>query len=349
MKMKLLGGLLAATTITAMGVAVAPIIGNNVQALTRTNNIYSCNDIVFSETVDNPGKYADISDVSNIAITSLDCSMTNWTNANYGDKGTTAIKLGGSKSGKYAGSVKLTLNGGMTATKVIVYSTGWSGDTGDIQLGVNGSYQSITNTIDSYVFTPYTFTFTETNEIIFSNNANASGKRRLVISKIVLRLYGEQSGSESSGGEDPTPVDPPTPSSDPIDVSSTIQKYAANNNWNDATKYTEIQLDSNITISVNGGGNTGKYYTNGQNWRLYQGEGASITATAVSGYTIISIVYTYVISNTGTLKDGNTVIESGSTVNVNDSNKTLAVGNTGSATNGQVRITEIKVTYTSNN
>ena len=37
---------------------------------------YTCNDIVFSESVNNPGAYADISDLSSKGVTALDCSMT---------------------------------------------------------------------------------------------------------------------------------------------------------------------------------------------------------------------------------------------------------------------------------
>lgn len=220
----------------------------------KAQQSYTCNDIVFSESVSNPGSYTDIEDLSSKGVTALDCSMTDWTNANYGSTMTdTAIKIGGSKAGKYSGSVKLTLNNGMTASKAIVYSTGWHGDTGDIQLGVNGSYQTITNTTDSYVFTPYTFNFEETNEITFSNNPDASGKRRLVISKIVLRLYNEQSGGD-------TPIDPPSPTGDTVTFeqsdlaasSQTITKggVTLTNSSTYTTAVTELRIYKGQTLTI---------------------------------------------------------------------------------------------------
>jgi hypothetical protein len=188
--------------VSCLCLAVTAVVASNSEASSTLGHVqaqqaqqsYTCGDIVFSETVNNPGSYSDIADLAAEGVTSLNCSMTEWTNANYLKNKTSAmtdsaIKIGGSKSGKYSGSVKLTLNGGMTASKLIIYSTGWFGDTGNIQLGVNGDYQTVTNTTDSYVFAPYTFNFEPTNEIILSNNNGATGKRRLVISKIVLRLY----------------------------------------------------------------------------------------------------------------------------------------------------------------
>ncbi|MBQ4272865.1 MAG: hypothetical protein IJB95_04365, partial [Clostridia bacterium] len=124
-----------------------------------------------------------------------------------------------------------------------------------------------------------------------------------------------------------------------------IANYADSNNWQDATKYTTINIGSNITVTATGGGNTGKYYINGENWRLYQGENATVKITASNGATIVSVKITYSSSNSGTLKHNGAKVTSGSTVTVNAESITFAVGNTGSATNGQARITAIEVIY----
>ena len=72
------------TSALAMAVVFAakPDI-SNLTLMSRGANTYSCNDIVFSETVNNPGSYTDIPDLSAEGVTTLNCSMTEWTNANY--------------------------------------------------------------------------------------------------------------------------------------------------------------------------------------------------------------------------------------------------------------------------
>ena len=130
-----------------------------------------------------------------------------------------------------------------------------------------------------------------------------------------------------------------------VTVTTKISDYAANNGWSDATQYGTMNIDENITVTAIGGGNTGKYYTNGNNWRIYQNENPAVTITAAEGKTILSVKITYTISKTGVLTLNGSNVASDTVVNVNDSSITFSVGNTGSATNGQVRITAIEVIY----
>ena len=190
----------ALISITCMTIAL--IVGSSRGAMTgmlKAQQSYTCNDIVFSETVNNPGAYADISDLRTKNVTTINCSMTNWTNANYASTLTdSAIKIGGSKSGKYSGSVDLKLNDAKT-DRVIVYATGWSGDTASLKVGVNGTEKAIEQTSSSYVFKAYTFDLaSQTDSITFTNNSSATGKSRTVISKIVFRLYSNSGGGDSS-------------------------------------------------------------------------------------------------------------------------------------------------------
>jgi hypothetical protein len=130
-----------------------------------------------------------------------------------------------------------------------------------------------------------------------------------------------------------------------ISHSVTIAEYAAANSWDDATQYTSVTIDENVTATAQGGGNTGKYYKNGNNWRFYQNESAELIINA-GEYTISSVTITYASNNGGVLKYGNTTVQSGSAINnINSSTISLSVGNSGTATNGQVRITAISVTY----
>ena len=132
---------------------------------------------------------------------------------------------------------------------------------------------------------------------------------------------------------------------DEVSASVTIADYATANSWKNGVKYSSITIDKNITATAAGGSNTSKYYTSGNQWRFYQGETATLTITAAEGITISTVAVTYAIENTGILTLDGVNIESEAICNINASSVTFGVGNTGSATNGQVRVTKINVTY----
>ena len=140
-----------------------------------------------------------------------------------------------------------------------------------------------------------------------------------------------------------------TPVVGKVTVSVSVADYATANGWVNSTQYNTLTMDNNVSVSVTGGGNTGKYYTSGTNWRIYQSENPSIVVSAAEGYNIVSIKISYTISNTGVLTQNGTQIESDTVVEVNANSMTFSVGNTGTATNGQVRITAIEVVYEANN
>lgn len=160
----------------------------------QAQHTYTCADITFSETVNNLGAYSDIDGSKIGTLTNLqqnDLSFKNWTNANYKQGvSTSAIKLGGSSTGKYAGSVTIA-SPTYVFDKVVIYASGWQGDKAT-QLVVNNISQDIPATAKGgdYNFIPYTFNLTsQTNTLIFANNPSASNKQRIVISKIVFRVY----------------------------------------------------------------------------------------------------------------------------------------------------------------
>ena len=131
----------------------------------------------------------------------------------------------------------------------------------------------------------------------------------------------------------------------PTTVTVSIADYAAANGWGNSTQYTSLTMDSNVTVTVSGGGNTGKYYTNGNDWRIYQTETPKISVTTANGETIVSVKITYTVDKTGVLTLNGSNIASGTTVAVNAASVQFGVSNTGTATNGQVRITAIEVVY----
>lgn len=147
-------------------------------------------------------------------------------------------------------------------------------------------------------------------------------------------------------------VDPGTDT--PVESGNTsklvIADYAKANSWADAKISASAETDyftatTSCTNPSSYGQNTGKYYVNGENWRIYQNETPSLTITAKTGYTIVSVKVTYTLEKTGIMIQGETQIASDTVVNVNAESVTFSVGNTGTATNGQIRVTAIEVVY----
>lgn len=128
-----------------------------------------------------------------------------------------------------------------------------------------------------------------------------------------------------------------------VTVSKTVEELATANSWANGTVVTPFALDEVITVSTDATDvNTGKYYTSGQQVRLYQTGAAKLIVTAAEGYTISSITLTYASQNTGIFVEA----ESGVAVDFeNVQSAIFTVGNSGAATNGQARVTAISVTY----
>ena len=126
-------------------------------------------------------------------------------------------------------------------------------------------------------------------------------------------------------------------------VTKTVEELATANSWENGVVVTPFALDEVISVSTEAtDANTGKYYTSGQQIRLYQTGAAKMIVSAAEGYTISSITLTYVSQNTGIFVEA----ESGVAVDFeNVQSATFTVGNSGEATNGQARVTSISVTY----
>lgn len=120
-----------------------------------------------------------------------------------------------------------------------------------------------------------------------------------------------------------------------------------------------IDLDDNITVSINSGGNNGTFWGTGAsiNWRGYQNQSGTYTIEAKNGCTLSSVTFTFSTDKGGTLNTygtGNNIgtsyrLTSGTALSVSGTSKTLYVGNTNSSGSnlgkGQVRITAISVSY----
>lgn len=135
------------------------------------------------------------------------------------------------------------------------------------------------------------------------------------------------------------------------EVTVSIADYATANHWENSKQYTSLVMDEAVSVTAEPttgtNNNTGKYYDNGKNWRMYQNEKPMITITAADGFLLTSVTFTYVVKNTGVLIDvDSTQIPSAQAYTLDSvSSVVFSVGNTGTVENGNVQISEIKVTY----
>ena len=136
------------------------------------------------------------------------------------------------------------------------------------------------------------------------------------------------------------------------EVTVTIGDYAAANGWENSVQQTSLTMDEVVTVTANPTtgtyNNTGKYYTSGTNWRMYQNEAPAIVVTAAEGYLLTSVTFTYESNKTGVMVDAaGAQVASGTAVALdNVASATFSVSNTNpDVSNGQARITVITVTY----
>ena len=228
----------------------------------------------------------------------------------------------------------------VTATEVNVDAAAGNGE---IAYSVENSVSGTTVSASTTATWITNFSYTTAGKVTFSVSANTGEERSAVVTLTYpgaaesKNVTVKQAAAQSGGGDSVVPVT----------ISKTISSIAQANGWSNEGQYKTINLDNVITAAVTGGGNTGKYYTNGYNWRLYQTENAQLTITAKDGYVINSVTITYSVSNNGQLKYGNSSITTGTKQTVNAASAIYTVG-ASSGAKGQVRVTAIEVIYQKN-
>ena len=135
-------------------------------------------------------------------------------------------------------------------------------------------------------------------------------------------------------------------------VSTTMEAYAKEHECTisentTVVNYKTLELDDVVTMSTTGEGNCGSFwYATGTQWRLYQNKSGNVVVSLASGYKLKSVSFVYEVTNTATLKDSKgAVVASGDVYETDASTVEFTVGNTASATNGQVRIKEVTIKY----
>ena len=124
-----------------------------------------------------------------------------------------------------------------------------------------------------------------------------------------------------------------------------IKDYASSNGWEDLSRYYTIKVDEIITITASDNGSNNGKFVNLTDWKLYRSDSGTLTISVAEGYAIVSITLTYEIYNNGILVFNGTNVASGTELTINSNSAVFGVGNTNSATNGQIGITNIDVVY----
>ena len=159
----------------------------------------------------------------------------------------------------------------------------------------------------------------------------------MVVTSIKEIAGGEEGGEEGGEGGD-TPVEDL--------ISKNISEISGVTT--DGTSVSTMNFDEVVTLTASSGSNNGKVYSSGAEWRFYQSDKGTLTVTAKEGYTLEKIKVTYTPSKSGVLMLGDAQLATDSIADVSGNSVVLAVGNTGTATNGQVKITVISLKYKAN-
>ena len=131
-----------------------------------------------------------------------------------------------------------------------------------------------------------------------------------------------------------------------VTVTFTVKDAAAANGWGSAGNNlkTPYAIDENVSISVAGGSNSGKFYTD--HLRIYATDtpAGSITLTAKEGYKIKSVSFEVVTGTYAFIQYNGVNVENGQVVEVGAASATFNTVKNGS--NGkQVRLLSVTVTY----
>ena len=129
----------------------------------------------------------------------------------------------------------------------------------------------------------------------------------------------------------------------PITITKKISEMSGTKT--NGIKVSSMPMDDVITLSASTTGNNGKVYEKGAEWRLYQSDEGTMTIASKAGYVIESITVTFTNKNSGTLLYNKKAITSGKAVSVSGGSVEFTLGNSSTATNGQIRVTAVSVTY----
>ena len=104
-------------------------------------------------------------------------------------------------------------------------------------------------------------------------------------------------------------------------------------------KLASIKLDEVITVTADGTGNNGNYFTSDKTWRFYQNGNGGFTINAAGGHTLKEATITFNIKDGGVLKHSGTTVTSKKAVSLSGNSASFSIGT------GKVFVKAISVTY----
>ncbi len=133
-------------------------------------------------------------------------------------------------------------------------------------------------------------------------------------------------------------------------VTYSIATVATANSWKNQSQYTTLPTgDDNLSITAQGGSNTGKYYNSANDWRIYQTESGKVIFSVTGSHVIKSVTLTYKSGNNGIAVYNGNQYESGTTITAVGSTSTMEIGVSQSTAttkaNGNIQIYSIVVVY----
>ena len=140
-----------------------------------------------------------------------------------------------------------------------------------------------------------------------------------------------------------------------VTIKKTISEIILENEYSVSTGSTinsivkTISLDTNISVTVTGTGNTGSFWGSSPNndWRIYskKGDEANVTINALNEKKILKMVIEFSTSNGGGLVYNSTKLTSGSSIDINSLSSVSMTVPYNSGKTGQARITSFEITY----
>ncbi len=127
-------------------------------------------------------------------------------------------------------------------------------------------------------------------------------------------------------------------------VDLNIGTIATANSWENGKQYLSLPTgDDNLTITASGGTNTGKYYSNNNDWRFYANEYSKLNVSTSGSHVIKSITLTFKNKENASAQFNSNTITSEKEIAVNElSSVEISVTY---ATKGNIQISNIKVIY----
>ena len=127
-----------------------------------------------------------------------------------------------------------------------------------------------------------------------------------------------------------------------------IATIAKENNWSNSVQYSTLPTGNDeLEITATGKVNTGKYYSKGSTWRIYQNESPKLFISS-KNLNIKSITLNYKSDKGGVAIYNENNYTTGANIIVNSNSASITVGSTkNDTTNGNIQITSIKVVLVS--